>query len=104
MITEQKKPNKLDLARSLALGVSLAGALASLLLTLQTGRKGSALLVILFSVWVLSPFIGLIIAGLLSRSWFPRTRIMLYILMLIIPAISLLLYGRLRSFTNVKNA
>ena len=48
MITEQKKPNKLDLARSLALGVSLAGALASLLLTLQTGRKGSALLVILF--------------------------------------------------------
>jgi hypothetical protein len=105
MTEELNYRNKLDLVRSLALGVSTAGALGSFALTLQAGaHNGSVILTLLFLVWVLSPFIVLIISCVLSKQWTSRARISLYILMMIIPIATLLFYGGLLSFSGVKPA
>ena len=65
--------NKPGLVRSLALGVATAGALGSLAFTLQAGGHNvSVILMLLFSVWVLSPFILLIIFCMRSGSWSSR--------------------------------
>jgi hypothetical protein len=105
MTEESNDRNKLDLMRSLALGVSTAGALGSFALTLQAGAKnGPAILTVLFLVWVLSPFIVLIISCMLSKRWSFRTRISLYFLMLMISFATLLTYGRLLSFSGVRPA
>jgi membrane-associated HD superfamily phosphohydrolase len=97
--------NKLDLFGSLALGIATAGALGSLALTLQAGRhNGSAILDTLFSGWVLSPFILLIIFCVLSRRMPPKKRVSLYILIMGISIVSLLFYGRLLTFSETKPA
>jgi hypothetical protein len=105
MTEELNGRNILDLVRSLALGVSTAGALGSFAFTLQLGaHNGSVILNLLFSVWVLSPFIVLIISCLLSKRWPSRGRISLYTLMMVISIVTLLFYGGLLSFTGVKPA
>jgi hypothetical protein len=97
--------NKLDLVRSLALGIGTSGALGSLAFTLQAGRNnGSWILDLLFSAWVLSPFIILIISCMLSRRWLSRARISLYIFTIGISVASLIFYGRLLSFSEVRPA
>jgi len=105
MAKELNIRNKLDLVRSLALGIGTAGALGSLALTLQTGRHyDSVILDLLFSTWVLSPFIILIILCVLSRRWPSRARLSLYIFTMGIPVVSLLFYGRLLSFSEAMPA
>ena len=97
--------NKLDLVRSLALGIGTAGALGSLAFSLQAGRNnGSWMLDLLFSAWVLSPFFILIISCMLSRRWLSRARISLYIFTMGISVVSLLFYGRLLSFSEARPA
>ena len=105
MTKELNIRNKLDLVRSLALGIGTAGALGSLALTLQAGRHNdSVILDLLFSAWVLSPFIILIILCVFSRRWPSRARLSLYIFMMGIPVVSLLFYGRLLSFSEARSA
>ena len=97
--------NKTGLVRSLALGVATAGALGSLAFTLQAGGNNvSVILVLLFSVWVLSPYILLIIFCVRSGNWSARARISLYVIMILISLISLLFYGGLIFFSGAKPA
>ena len=105
MTKESDIRNKLDLVRSLALGIGTAGALGSLALTLQAGRHNdSVILDLLFSAWVLSPIIILIILCVLSRRWPSRARLSLYIFTMGIPVVSLLFYGRLLSLSEAMPA
>src|SRR5579863_1654226 len=105
MTEELDDRNKLDLVRSLALGVSSAGALGSFALTLQVGaHNDSVVLTLLFLLWVLSPFIVLIISCVLSKKWAYRARISLYMLTMMISFVTLLFYGGLLSFSGVKPA
>src|SRR6476660_8927388 len=105
MTEELNYGNKLDLVRSLALGISTAGALGSFAMTLQAGEHdGSVILTLLFLVWVLSPFIVLIISCVHSKRWPTRARISLYTLMIITSLFTLLFYGRLLSFSGVRLA
>ncbi len=97
--------NKTGLVRSLALGVATAGALGSLAFTLQAGGHNvSVILVLLFSVWVLSPYILLIIFCVRSGNWSARARISLYVIMILMSLISLLFYGGLIFFFGAKPA
>ncbi|HET7000100.1 MAG TPA: hypothetical protein VFI33_02270 [Puia sp.] len=97
--------NTLDLVRSLALGIGAAASLGSLAFTLQAGQHNSSLtLILLFSAWVLSPFLALLISCVLSRKWSSRARISLYILIIGISIASLLYYGRLLSMSETKPA
>jgi hypothetical protein len=86
-----------NILRVLALMALFAGAFESLRLTLHAGRNNeSVLLILIFTVWVLSPFIALIVANVVSKRWQVSNRLILYFLTLILTAGSLLgYYGEL---------
>ena len=95
----------LKLLQSFALGVMIAGALGSLYLTVSAGENNkSFLLVLLFILWVLSPFAALIRINILSGPWPNTPRISLYIFMLVVSAASLALYSGIYRIQGVKNA
>jgi hypothetical protein len=72
----------------------VAGAGGSAGLTLYAGRhNASRLLIVLFTLWVLSPFMALAWANMVSKGWPVVTRAALYGLMLALPLGSLAIYG-----------
>ena len=94
-----------SLLRTIALIILVAAAIGSLVMVIRAGRHNrSALLPILFIFWVLSPFAALLIADRISRPWSSLTRVMVYWLMLIISAGSLLSYSGLLSPPGMKAA
>ena len=91
--------------RTVALVVLLLGVVGSFSLVLYNGRNNkSFLLIALFVVWVLSPFIGLFITDKVSKSWIYITRKTLYIIMLILTVASLLSYSGVLSPAGTKTA
>ena len=68
------------------------GAIGSLVLMFMHGRP-SVFLLILFTGWVLAPFIGLAWADRLSVRWPPSSRTWVYYLMIVIAVGSLTIYG-----------
>lgn len=100
-----KKYFTLNLLHILALAVGLAGALGSLGFVLHAGRNNdSVLLVVLFVIWVLSPFIALIVANLVSMRWPILSRALLYCLIIFITVGSLVCYSGALSFPGKKPA
>ena len=61
---------------------------------LYTGRRNeSRLLLLLFAVWVLAPFVGLLLAFMVSKRMSIPTHAMLYCLMLVLSLASSAIYG-----------
>jgi len=84
----------LRLLHAVALIAVMAGALGSVGLMLWVGhRNPSRVLLVLFVIWDLSPFIALVLADILSKRWSVLTRATLYGVMLILTLGSLALYG-----------
>jgi hypothetical protein len=84
----------LGLLRAMALIAVVAGALGSVGLMLWVGhRNPSRVLLLLFVIWDLSPFIALILADIVSKRWSVLTRATLYGVMLILTLGSLALYA-----------
>ena len=84
----------LGLLRAVALIAVVAGALGSVGLMLWVGhRNPSRVLLVLFAIWDLSPFIALVLADVVSKRWSVITRATLYGVMLIVTLGSLALYG-----------
>ena len=82
--------------RAAALIALLVGAVGSVGLMLREGhRNPSRLLIVLFTFWVLSPFMALVLANVVSKSWSVLTRATLYVVMLVITFGSLAIYGAL---------
>ena len=80
--------------RAVALTLVLAGAVGSLGLMLYAGRRNSSrVLLVLFALWVLSPFIALVFANVVSKRWSALSRATLYSVMLILTLGSLAIYG-----------
>jgi hypothetical protein len=79
--------------RTIALVVVIIGAVCSLCLMFHAGRHTPVLLLILFVGWVLSPFIGLLIANKISKHWSVPTRATIYCLMLVLTLVSLVSYS-----------
>src|SRR5260370_3761787 len=80
--------------RAVALVAVVGGALGSVGLMLWVGhRNPSRLLLVLFTIWDLSPFIALVLADIVSKRWSVPTRATLYGLMLILTLGSLVIYG-----------
>ncbi len=93
LVTPRERGSRRPL-RAAAMILVVAGAAASLALTLQTGRhNNSRLLLTLFAVWVLSPFIALLLAGAASKRWPVPRRATLYGVMLAIAVGSVAVYG-----------
>ena len=79
--------------RSAARIALVAGAAGSVLLMMRAGaRQRSALLIFLFTVWVLSPFIALALANLSAARWTDVRRTALYGATLGVAFISLSVY------------
>jgi len=85
--------------------VLLVGAAASLVLMFNAGRnQKSIFLIVLFTVWVLSPFAAVFAANVIARRWSIPTRASLYLLMLFITLGSLFSYGGLLNPPGTKPA
>lgn len=80
--------------RVAALIAVLVGAVGSLAFMFRVGRRNeSALLMIAFALWVLSPFVAMARASQVSKRWSALTRATLHIIILILTPGSLLIYG-----------
>ncbi len=76
-----------------ALIAALASGVGSLGLMFRTGQRSPGLLLVLFTLWVLAPFVALVVAHVVSKRWSVLTRATLYIVMLIIALGSMVIYG-----------
>ena len=84
----------LGLLRTVALIAVPAGALGSVGLMLFIGhRNPSRLLLVFFVTWVLSPFVALVLANVISKRWSVLMRATLHGVMLLLTAASLAIYG-----------
>ena len=79
--------------RTAGLAATVLGACGSVALTLYVGRHSPPVLVPVFVLWVLSPFVALAFAGVYSTRWSARVRAVLYWTMLIVAAGSLAIYA-----------
>ena len=92
----QRRPEGgfLGFLRAAALIAVLAGAAGSVGLMLQAGRHNdSRILLVLFAIWVLSPFMALVLANVVSKRWSVLTRATLYSVTLVLSLGSLAIYG-----------
>jgi hypothetical protein len=79
--------------RVAALIAVLAGAGGSFGLMLRAGQRTPRFLLVLFAIWVLSPFMALVVANVVSKRWSVLTRATLYSVMLVVTLGSLAIYG-----------
>lgn len=80
--------------RNVARAALLAGAAGSLALMLRAGaRQPSVILILLFTGWVLSPFLALALAQLPAPRWPARVRTALYAAMIGVSVLCLAIYG-----------
>ncbi len=85
----------LGLLRALALIAVVTGAVASFGLMLRAGRQTPRFLLVIFVFWVLSPFVALAWANMVSRRWSGVTRATLYYVTFVVTLGSLAFYGDL---------
>jgi len=79
---------------AVALIAVVCGAAGSAALMLWVGRRNpSRILLALFIIWDLSPFVGLVLADIVSKRWSVITRATLHSVMLILTLCSLALYA-----------
>ena len=94
MSRERPERGFLGLLRAAALIAVLAGAAGSFGLMLHAGRRNdSRILLVLFTIWVLSPFVALVLADVVSKRWSVLTRATLHSVMLVLTLGSLAIYG-----------
>lgn len=95
----------LGLLRTSALIAVPVGAVGSLGLVLWAVRHNpSWLLMVLFALWVLSPFLALALINLVSKSWSVVSRAMLHGVTLILTLVSLAMYGDVHLRPHKPNA
>jgi len=84
----------LSVLRTAVLIALPAGAAGSIGFMLRAGhRNPSRVLLILFAIWVISPFVALLFATIVSKDWSVLTRSTLYGVMLVLTVSSLAIYG-----------
>jgi hypothetical protein len=84
----------LGLLHVVALTAVVVGAGGSVGLMLWVGhRNPSLLLLFLFAIWVLAPFMALLLGNIISKRWSVITRATLYSVMLVLTLSSLAIYG-----------
>src|SRR5438270_13395666 len=89
-----KQVSSQNLIRTVALTIVVVGAVGSLYFMFNAGRnQKSVLLITLFTSWVLSPFVGLLLINKISNHWTAKARAALYWLMIVLPIGSLIGYS-----------
>jgi hypothetical protein len=105
MTDQPDEPYRKNLVRPWMLGLTAAGALGSLDLTILAGKNNtSILLMALFCGWVLSPFVALFAGIWRSKILNNRTQFYLAALVVVITALSLTGYAGLFDRPGMKHA
>ena len=92
-MTEKQSSNQNGL-RVLAFAIAFAGAVGSLYFMFKVGHENNSfILVALFTVWVLSPFVALFIFNKISIRWSVTARAYIYWLMIVLAISSLVAYS-----------
>jgi hypothetical protein len=73
----------------------VVGAAGSIGLMLRAGERTPRFLLVLFTGWVLSPFVALLWANILSKHWSLVTRWTLYCVTFVVTLGSVAIYGEL---------
>ena len=95
----------LSFLRIIALIILLSGAVASLIFMFNAGRnQRSILLIVLFTAWVLSPYMTLFIADMIFKRWLTLTRKALYFLSIFVTFGSVISYSGALDSPNTKTA
>jgi hypothetical protein len=80
--------------RAAGMVAMLEGAIGSVGLVFYYGRRNpSRLLIVLFAIWVISPFVALLATDIMSARWPARSKATLYGVMLVIAVGSLAVYA-----------
>jgi hypothetical protein len=79
--------------RRAALIAVVAGAVGSAGFLLRAGQRTSWLLLVIMLLWVLAPFVGLVVAEVVSKRWPVPVRTTLYCLSLVVTLGSLAIYA-----------
>jgi len=91
---KETKAFDINILRIIALTTSIIGAVGSLYFMFNASRnQNSILLIILFTSWVLSPFVGLFFAIKISNRWKINSRKLFYWLTIILTIGSLIAYS-----------
>ncbi len=90
---QYSKGRALGLLRAVALIAVMVGALVSFGFVLSVGHYNFRVLMVLFTIWDLSPFLALILVDLASKHWPVFNRASLYGVMLIVATASVAIYG-----------
>lgn len=94
-----------NLLRTLAITSLLISSIGSLFFVIYAGRNNSSFfLPALFIIWVLSPFIGLIVANRISKRWTEKIQLRFYWFMIVLTAFSLIAYTGVLTPHNAKPA
>jgi hypothetical protein len=83
----------LGVLRAVALVAVLSGPVGSVGLLLRAGRHTPRLLLVLMAIWVLAPFMALVLANVVSKRWPVPTRVTLYGVTLLVTLGSLAIYA-----------
>ena len=97
-MTSEVSPGKPDggflgRLRAAAMIAVVVGAAGSVGLLLRAGQRTPRFLLVLMAIWVLSPFIALVLANVVSKRWSSLTRATLYGVMFAVALGSLAIYG-----------
>ena len=87
---ERRPPNLLRVAGVAALFVGAAGSIG---LFFHASEHPPPLLIVLFLIWILSPFVALGAIEMISKRWSVVTRSTLYVVMLVVAFGTLAVYG-----------
>ena len=80
--------------RTVALVAAVVGAVASVVFVLRVGhRNKSIILLAMFVIWDVAPFVGLLLAHRASRLWASSARTAVYWVTLVVTLASLAIYG-----------
>ena len=101
-----KKTSDINLLRTVAITIVLIGAAVSLFFMFNAGRnQKSVLLIVLFTAWVLSSFVGLLILNKISSHWTATTvRTSVLWLMIILTIGSVVAYSGILIPSGTKTA
>ena len=103
-MTDKKTANK-NFLQTTALMVVLVGAAGSLYFMFSAGREQKSFILLgLFTAWVLSPFVGLLISNKISNRWTALARALVYWLKIVLAIGSLVAYSGAFNTPETKNA
>jgi hypothetical protein len=102
---ERREKIRTNFLAWLSLLIGIAGGAISLWFMFNAGRnQPSVLLIILFTFWVLSPFIGLLLLNNISKRWIVSVRETLYWLAIILVILSVVGYSGVFNTRQTKTA